>query len=525
MAKRVVSEPGGSGPGKVLEDRAVVDLADARVGLRPTSKQPSTESLLEELDQVTSLLDQGLSVEAKTRLTSLISAARENPSILALARCALSTALEMQGNYRESLAAVAMYETPESRAKLDERAVRALRVQIGLAYNYNGDSPKAVAILNAALRDRSESAPEADFGPIYVALARIYRTISEFTIARDYAQRSLEYFRQTGEWRGLAEAYFGIGLADTQEGNYESGLENFEQALKLVGDRPASYTLGRIYTNMAGACWFLKRPQEGIRYLEKAIAYYERTDHKTSAANGYNNLGINLILIGQWGKAQEALERALALASEADERNEKVPMILDSLGELLMLRGELDEAKDYLMRSVALARDDGNKWYACQALRTLARCYLAMEDHAKALAKWDEALSLAEGIGDRQAICESRVILAEAHLRNGDDAECSAQLDKVTGETTESTTDLSFAGESHRLFGMLAIAQSDFSSAAQHFGSSVSIFDMLGDRYRAARAHTELGRAYASSQPSRAMEHLSRAVNAFRELGAKGVYS
>jgi len=63
---------------------------------------------------------------------------------------------------------------------------------------------------------------------------------------------------------------------------------------------------------------------------------------------------------------------------------------------------------------------------------------------------------------------------------------------------------------------MLAMDQSDFSSAAQHFGSSVSIFDMLGDRYRAARAHAELGRAYASSQPSRAMEHLSRAVNAFR---------
>ena len=113
------------------------------------------------------------------------------------------------------------------------------------------------------------------------------------------------------------------------------------------------------------------------------------------------------------------------------------------------------------------------------------------------------------------------MILAEAHLRNGEIEECSAQLEKVTEETTESTTDLGFAGESQRLLGMLAMVQSDFSSAAQHFGSSVSIFDMLGDRYRAARAHTELGRAYASSQPSRAMEHLSRAVNAFRELGAK----
>jgi len=36
-------------------------------------------------------------------------------------------------------------------------------------------------------------------------------------------------------------------------------------------------------------------------------------------------------------------------------------MILDSLGELLMLRGELDEAKDYLQRAVALATEDGKQ--------------------------------------------------------------------------------------------------------------------------------------------------------------------
>jgi transcriptional regulator with GAF, ATPase, and Fis domain len=186
-----------------------------------------------------------------------------------------------------------------------------------------------------------------------------------------------------------------------------------------------------------------------------------------------------------------------------------------------MLRGELDEARDYLRRAVALATENGNKWYAGQALRTLGRCYLAMEDDAKALAKGKEALAMAESIGDRQAICESRLILAEAHLRNGEEEDCTNELNKVTEETTDSATDLGFTGEAHRLAGMLAMAQADSAAAAQHFGSSVSIFEMLGDRYRAARAHAELGRAYAGTQPVRATEHFSRAVNTFRELGAR----
>ena len=64
------------------------------------------------------------------------------------------------------------------------------------------------------------------------------------------------------------------------------------------------------------------------------------------------------------------------------------------------------------------------------------------------------------------------------------------------------------------------MAQDDATLAAQHFARSVSIFEMLGDRYRSTRAHFELGRAYASQHPERAAEHLARAVHTFRELGA-----
>src|ERR1044072_4245617 len=440
MDKRVGHGPFGRDAENSPGDRGVVDLADARVKIR-SRVRPTTESLTRELDEIRSLLDQGLSTEAKARLALLIANARSHQSVLALARCALSVALEQQGHYRDSLAAVAMYETPESRAKLDEQTASYLRVQIGLAYNYNGDHPKAIAMLKSTLRDHGERGA-VNPGHIYAALSRVYRTISEYPIARDYAQRALESFRQNGDWRGLAESYFGVGVADIHEGNYEAGLENLEQALKLIGDRPAAYVLGRTYANMAGACWFLKRPQEGIEHLKKAITYYERTDHKTNAADGYNNLGINLILIGQWDRAQEALERAFSLATEVDERGAKVPMILDSLGELHMLRGDLDQAKDYLPRAVALATENGNKWYAGQALRTLGRCHLAMADAAGALDKGRAALELAGGIGARQAICESRLILAEGLLLAGDLAACGAELQKVAAETTESPTDL-----------------------------------------------------------------------------------
>jgi len=499
---------------------AVVDLARARVRLSSRAAKTSSPTAVRELEAVRGLIDQGLTIEARSRLTSLLARVRNDPALLAQARCALSTALEMQGHYRESLEAVAMYEAPEARAKLDSSLIAKLRVQIALAYNYNGDHPKAIALLKAALRDLPEEGADAEVGDACTALARVYRRISEYPIARDYSRRALESYRQTGDWRGLAEAYFGVGMADVQEGQYEACLENFEQAGKLVGDHPASYLLGRIYINMAGACWFLKRPQDGINYLEKAVTYYERTDHKRNAADGYNNLGINLTLIGQWDRAQQALERALELATEVDERYAQIPMILDSLGDLRMMRGDLDEAKTYLDRAVALAIENGNKWYEGQALRTLGRCYLVMDQGKQALETAKKELELAEKIGDRQAICESRLLLAEAHLKCGDPDSCNSNLQGLAELITDSPADLLMAGEAQRVHGLVEMSRSDVDLAAQHFGRSVSIFDLLGDAYRAARAHYELGRAYTGSQPERAAEHLTRAANTFRELGA-----
>jgi hydrogenase-4 transcriptional activator len=500
-------------------DNAVVDLERARARLGSRAGKASPESVERELEIVRGLIDQGLTSEARSRLNSLLTQARNQPALLAQARCALSIALEMQGHYRQSLDAVSMYEPPAARDKLDSNLSAKLRVQIALAYNYNDDHPKAITLLKSAVRDLSEEG--AEVGAVYLALARVYRSINEYPIARDYSHRALESYRKTGDWRGLAEAYFGLALADIQEGQQEASLENFGQALKLAGDHPASFLLGKIYSNMAGACWFLKRPQEGIRYLEKAIGYYERTDHKTNAWKGYNNLGINLVLIGQWDRAQEAFERALSVAAEADNLGVEMPMILDSLGELRMLRGDLEEARGYLDRAVVMATEKGNKWYEGQARRTLGRCYLAMQRGAQALTTAKEALKLAELIGDRQAICESRLLFAEASLECGDTQESAANLESLAQLITDSPGDLLLAGEAQRLHGLFELARNDAAMAAQHFGRSVSIFDLLGDRYRSARAHYELGRAYAIAQPDRAAEQLSRAVNVFRELGAQ----
>jgi hydrogenase-4 transcriptional activator len=505
-----------------MVNRSNIARGDARGEKHgPTAAAAADNSPAGRLEAARLLLDQGRSREAVSGLSALIKSARGDARLLARARVALAEALQMEGRSGEGLAAVAVYEQPEARERLDPETDIEVRAQLGLAFNYTGDYPKAIALLKAALRDAPEQGADAQRGAIYAALARVYRSINEYPIARDHSESALEHYRRAGDWRGLAEGYTGLSLVDILQGNYESGLALSEQAVKLIGDRPAPFLLGKIYGNMAGACWFLKRPHEGIRHLEKAINYYERAEHKANAALGYNNLAINLTLVGRWERAHEALKRALELAFEVDESGVQVPMILDSLGELRMLRGELEDAQGLLERAVKLANETGNKWYARQAMYTLGRCMLATGDLGRALSEGEGALALAEKIGDRQAVCESSLLLAEAHLLRGEAEVSEGLLQKVTELVEDSVSDLALAGESQRLAGLVALRRENPRLAAYHFGRSLSIFELLGDRYRTARAHFESGRAHASFQPERAAESLTSAVRIFRELGAR----
>ena len=500
-------------------------LSDFYAARRRTARAqavPSSETLRAALAEARELLDHGRAGEAEARLLEVAEGARADAALLARARCLLSSAYEMQGRFRDALEVVRPYESAEARAGFDEETLAALRVQLGLGYSFTGDQPKSIALLNAAIQQEAgcEQA-DAHLGAVYVALARPYRMIAEYSIARDHSRSALEHYRRTGDWHGMAEAYFALGLADLCEGDAAQSLENFEQAVKLIGDRPAVYLLGKVYNNMAGSCWMLKRPHEGIRHLEKAIGFYERTDQKVNAAVGYNNLGINLVLVGRWERAQECLTRALELAFQVDEHSQQVPTILESLGELRMLRGDLEEARNLLERAVTQATEHGNKWYATQAMKTLARCHLATGDHERALVVGEGALSIAKRIGDRQAIWESSVLLAEAYLEAGTLKECAALLQKVAEETAESSADLAVSGEAQRVYGMLALKQGDPAAAVNHFGRSLSIFEMLGDRYRVARGHYWLARAHVSASPARAEEHVALALRTFRELGAR----
>ncbi len=502
---------------KILNKSENASLFGAKAALRPHKvRNISNERVEEIIEEVQKKLTEGLSRAAEKILTEVLDNHSHTTENTARLHRLLSYTLETKGNYQEALKTIEIYDDEELLQKLNLETQISVITQLAISLNNNNDYPQAVALLNYALEEAKELNSSQTFGEIYLALARVYRKLNEYPISRDHSEKALNYYRIEGDWHGMGNAFHLIATSYHQEGSSEKSLEFFLHAIQIIGERDAPFLLGKIYSDMSGAYWFLRRPQEGIDCLEKSIRFFDQTEHKIQSIAAYNNLGINLMLRGDWERAEEIIKRALDMAIEVDHAH--VAGILDSLGELKLLRGEFEEAQQLLEQGVEVAEERKKEWYAIQAMRNLARCLLAQGKLNESKKKARQTLEICQKIGESQISNMARLVLAEVHLEQGDFADCERELAVI--EETNPTSDFFVLGNIQRIHGLLALKESDEELAVHHFSRSLTIFETADDIYHIALVHHLIGKTLSPTQPDK-IKHLISAGETFRRLGIK----
>ena len=462
-------------------------------------------------------LRDGLSSEAEVLLREAVERFDHAPDDLANLKRLLSFTLETLGKYREALEILRPYEDEENLRFLETETQVRVTTQLAIGYNNLNDHPRAVTLL----KDNHERAKGNNLGHLLggidTGLARVYRKLNECAICRDYAQSALEKYREHGDWLGMAEAYREIAISYHQEGQSEKSLEYFDLGVQIIGERSAPFMLGKIYTDMSGAYWFLRRPKEGIECLEKSIEFFDRTEHILNSVIAYNNLGINLMLTGDWQRAEAMINRALDLAVKTNHVH--IAGILDSLGELKILRGDLGEARELLERAINFAKERKREWYELQALRNLARCMLAGGDAEKAGEIARTAIDLSAQIGDKHYANMAGLVLAESLMMQKRFSECENRLQIV--EENDPTSDFFVLGNIQRIRGLAAAEEGDAELGVHHFNRSLTIFEAAGDIYHTALSNYLIGANLPPEHGARAIKHLAKAREIFDKLGIR----
>lgn len=496
------------------KDQQLHSGSSARSGHAAAARAISHDAIDGIFSKVGQKLREGHSAEAERILVRTIEGYDHSPTDLANLKRLLSFTLETAGRYKESLETIRPFADEENISVLDAETQIKVTTQLAIAYNNIGDQPKAITLLKETLEKAEASELRHTFGNIEIALARVYRKLAEFPICRDHAQKALEHFRETGNWLGMAESYREIANSYHQEGNSERSIENFELGINIIGENSAPFMLGKLYTDMSGAYWFLRRPQDGIACLEKSIEFFDQTEHALNSVIAYNNLGINLVLIGEWDKAEQMIQRALEIGLK--EKYVHVAGIYDSLGELKILRGELAEAETLLNKAVDFARQHKHAWYTVQSMRNVARLYLAQGRFGPAIEQARATIDKCHEIGDKHYANMAGIVLAESYLSQGGIEECENTLEVI--EETDPSADFFILGNIQRIRGLIALENNDTELAIHHFSRALTIFEAAEDIYHTGLVHHLLGANLDGRDAARAKRHLASAADIFKKL-------
>jgi hydrogenase-4 transcriptional activator len=426
----------------------------------------------------------------------------------------IALSFQMQGNFAGAVSILGPFEASSVASKLSQESLCLLQLHLGSAHTYNGSFDAAIPLLSKALRIAEDRELTPLLLDINLAFSHVYREIRDYPVSRNYAEKALKYARDLGDWRKLAESYQMMAVGHLREGNADKSIELTRFAIKIVGDRQAPFLLGKLYSGISVGYSALFQPEEGIRHLKKALTYFESTGDRFHTAAAYNNLGTNLILNGEWQKAEEILDRAVELGSEIDHVH--LSTFLSTRGELSLVRGDYQAAEKLFNQAVDAAAKETQEWYSVQISYFLAKCYLRQDRIDDAIAQARLAVERCAQIKENFHRLRAATVIAEALIISGRKKEADKALSEI--ESDPAFSNFVVQGKVAMLRGAMAKNAGDLTLAEQHFNRAVSVYDLAGDIRNKALAELELGKTLLASEPKKAEQHLRESAEIFRRL-------
>jgi tetratricopeptide (TPR) repeat protein len=278
----------------------------------------------------------------------------------------------------------------------------------------------------------------------------------------------------------------------------EAELGNIRAALAWSLQNPAHAAQGLRLARDLDFFWGLRHVDEGCHWLARLLAVpAESVDPhlRASALTVAGNLERNRA-------AKPEKVRALLMESVAiqealgDEEGRARTLCTLGLVELGYARNNVDEAAVYFREALSLAEVLGNKWAICCALSGLGQVALKRGEMERACAFWEQGLPVAKEIGDRYWVATLLMELGEAALAQAAWNKARAYLQEAMAVHGKIRNEAGMADTRHFL-GELARAEGQYEAAAHYYEKNVAVHRKLGASVvRVGFELCNLGQAY-----------------------------
>jgi DNA-binding NtrC family response regulator/tetratricopeptide (TPR) repeat protein len=384
-----------------------------------------------------------------------------------------------------------------------------------------GDQSRAIALHGRALKQAEAAHDSHGIGLAHYELGHCYRQVGDVAIVREHITKAASALHAAGDRRHLALVHSLSSISLAQLGRYEEGMAALRQAERLATIVHAEDVLATVCGNQANVMMLQHHYEQALALAERSVSLHEAHGSGHGLAVALATLGQICVRLGDLGRAETALHRALDVRSPI-QFHETTGAVFDTLAQIHLIRGRYDTASDFLGRASEAYGAYGrqtSQWYEWSVRVLGARLALRRSELDDAVARVDEILQAGAPPFER---LQATLIAAEALTAANRLPEAERRLASAADALDPKNAPAAW-GEYLRLRGALHAKNNNSAADAYHdFSQSAALLDLLGERYQSALSHLALGRLVAETGArSVAERHLNKALGLFQQLGAE----
>ena len=353
---------------------------------------------------------------------------------------------------------------------------------------------------------------------LHLKRARIQAAVGDLGNAHERLREVCRSAESRGRLDLRCAALIALANVNTKQGRAAESRRNLTDAVASaaeIGDR--ALQVRALYEFGYFAAWFEGASEAGIAQVRDALAIAEALDDRSLRIEGHMRIGTLCFNVGDLAGAQEALERAVRLASELGSFRDQTRS-LTLLSPVLYYRGQVDEAEQLALQALDWLERTADTYLQLQNLRELARYALARGDLGLAEERLRTAVPIALEVGGWLVI-EIYRFLVETLVRQG-------RIDEAR-ELAEFAA-RNVPPEDAYAQAALCLAEASIATADSEQDRAVARFDEALRLLREQRLLTDLGEARIAfartlrtfGDTAKSRDELKRAREAFARMDA-----
>jgi tetratricopeptide (TPR) repeat protein len=299
---------------------------------------------------------------------------------------------------------------------------------IGYAYTDSSNYKIAENYFNKSLDIFRELNDQSGLSSVYLNLGSVIRIEGRIQEALMYYEKSLQISEKLNDREGVAVVYNNMAVIFENQGHYLKALENLHQAAlthEEIGQKvPAAITIG----NIAHIYELLGDTVNNLKYYNRCLEIYMSEHDQLGVARTYYQLGMLFHKRKESKTAMEYLAKSLEIFTQHKSKFD-LSRVDYGIGAVYKQQNNIEEAIKYVGLGLKLAIEINHKKEMARGYQLLASYFLDEKNYLVALDNANKSLQISRELGFPEEIGKAAQILKEVYEHNNDHSKALEMYD------------------------------------------------------------------------------------------------